>query len=47
MKALTLAVVLLSSAAALAQTTPRAEESVNAAGTSEFRRAPPPGHGTP
>ncbi|WP_158626437.1 DUF4476 domain-containing protein [Corallococcus sp. AB049A] len=47
MKALTLAVVLLSSAASLAQTAPRAEESVNVQGSADFRRAPPPGHSTP
>ncbi|MHA7629121.1 DUF4476 domain-containing protein [Corallococcus sp. M7] len=47
MKALTLAVVLLSSAAALAQTAPKAADSVNIAGGAEFRRPPPPGHSTP
>lgn len=47
MKALTLAVVLLSSAASLAQTAPRAEESVNVNSSADFRRAPPPGHSTP
>ncbi|MFB1483081.1 DUF4476 domain-containing protein [Corallococcus sp. RDP092CA] len=47
MKALTLAVVLLSSAASLAQTAPRAGESVNVNSAAEFSRAPPPGHGTP
>ncbi|RKG75767.1 DUF4476 domain-containing protein [Corallococcus sp. CA049B] len=47
MKALTLAVVLLSSAAALAQTEPKAADSVNIAGGAEFRRPPPPGHSTP
>ncbi|NBD13704.1 MULTISPECIES: DUF4476 domain-containing protein [Corallococcus] len=46
MKALTLAVALLTSAASLAQTAPRPEDSVNAA-ASELRRAPPPGHSTP
>lgn len=47
MKALTLAVVLLSSAAALAQTEPRAADSVTISGGAEFRRPPPPGHSTP
>ncbi|CAM3490880.1 DUF4476 domain-containing protein [Corallococcus sp. ZKHCc1 1396] len=49
MKALTLAVVLLSSAASLAQTAPRTEGPVNAAAAAaaELRRPPPPGHSTP
>ncbi|WP_223644019.1 DUF4476 domain-containing protein [Corallococcus sp. EGB] len=47
MKALTLAVVLLTSAASLAQTAPRAEDSVNSAAAADFRRPPPPGHSTP
>jgi hypothetical protein len=46
MKALTLAVVLLSSAAALAQTGPRPEDSANAA-AAELRRPPPPGYTPP
>jgi hypothetical protein len=46
MKALTLAVVLLSSAAALAQTAPRPEDAASAAGA-ELRRPPPPGYGNP
>jgi hypothetical protein len=45
MKALTLAVVLLTSAAALAQTSPRSEGAVDAAAASD-RRAPP-GHSSP
>ncbi|WP_158629199.1 DUF4476 domain-containing protein [Corallococcus sp. AB030] len=47
MKALTLAVVLLSSAAALAQTAPKTAESVTISGGAEFRRPPPPGQSTP
>ncbi|NNC09158.1 DUF4476 domain-containing protein [Corallococcus exiguus] len=47
MKALTLAVVLLSSAAALAQTAPTTAESVTISGGAEFRRPPPPGQSTP
>ncbi|RYZ43682.1 MAG: DUF4476 domain-containing protein [Myxococcaceae bacterium] len=46
MKALTLAVVLLSSVASLAQTAPRTEGAANAA-AAEMRRPPPPGHSTP
>ncbi|RKI05176.1 DUF4476 domain-containing protein [Corallococcus sp. AB038B] len=47
MKALTLAVVLLSSAAALAQTAPKTADSVTISGGAEFRRPPPPGQSTP
>ena len=48
MKALTLAVVLLTSAASPAQTAPRVEEAANAAAASDMsRRPPPPGHSTP